>query len=229
MTTLHKRLETLQAQVRRTAERFARDPDAVNVLAVSKTRSAAEIRELAAAGQRRFGENYLQEALHKIEALAELHLEWHFIGALQSNKTRAVAESFAWVHTVDREKIARRLNDQRPDDLPPLNVCIQVNISGEPSKSGTDAQGLSALAAAVRGLPRLHLRGLMALPAPAQEFAEQRRAFHRLRCLFEELNASGADLDTLSMGTSDDFQAAIAEGATLVRIGTALFGPRSTP
>lgn len=221
-----QRLHDLRSRVREMESRYGRPPGSVRVLAVSKTRSAAEIRELAEAGQRCFGENYMQEALEKIQGLADLGLEWHFIGALQSNKTRAVAETFAWVHTVEREKIARRLNDQRRPDQPPLNVCIQVNISGEQTKAGIDSDHLAELAAAVRALPKLRLRGLMALPAPAGDITEQRSAFSRLRRLCEQLDDGAGDLDTLSMGTSGDFEAAIAEGATLIRIGTALFGPR---
>lgn len=226
MTTPRQRLEELRSRIRRCEERCARPPGSVELLAVSKTRSAVEIAELAEAGQQRFGENYLQEALPKISALAGRGLEWHFIGTLQSNKTRTVAESFAWVHAVEREKIARRLSEQRAPELPPLNVCIEVNISGEQSKSGVAPHELAALVDAVRAMPRLRLRGLMALPAPATDPDAQRQAFARLRRLLEELNAAGAGLDTLSMGTSGDFEAAIAEGATLIRIGTALFGPR---
>jgi len=183
---------------------------------------------MAQLGVRRFGENYLQEALQKIEALADLDLEWHFIGPIQSNKTRAIAEHFDWVHSVDRLKIARRLNEQRPAALAPLNVCLQLNVSAEQSKSGAEPAQLAALAAEVAALPRLRLRGLMAIPAATEDVARQRAAF---RCMGEaqaQLQAAGLELDTLSMGMSGDLEAAIAEGATLVRIGTALFGPRPT-
>jgi len=201
----------------------ARDPADVGLLAVSKTQPAAAIREAFAAGLRDFGENYLQEALDKQAALADLALTWHFIGPIQSNKTKPIAEHFAWVHSVDRLKIAQRLSDQRPAGLPPLNVCLQVNVSGEASKSGCAPEDLQPLAQAVAGLPRLHLRGLMCIPAPSDDPAEQHAAFARLRALRDAL---GLGLDTLSMGMSQDLEAAIAEGATWVRIGTALFGAR---
>lgn len=225
-TTLSERLATVQAQIRAAETRCGRIPGAVTLLAVSKTHSAATVREAAAAGQTRFGENYLQEALDKIAALADLALEWHFIGPLQTNKTRRIAECFAWVHTVDRLKVAQRLNEQRPPELPPLNVCIQVNISGEASKHGVSLDELPALAQAIATLPRLRLRGLMAIPAPATDFAAQRLPCARLRVAQEDLIQKGLALDTLSMGMSDDLDAAITEGATLVRIGTAIFGPR---
>lgn len=181
---------------------------------------------MADAGMRRFGENYLQEALEKIAALQELDLEWHFIGPIQSNKTRPIAEHFDWVHSVDRLKLARRLSEQRPAGLPPLNICLQVNVSGEQSKSGITLQELPALAQEVATLPRLRLRGLMAIPAPAAGLEAQRQPFRQMRFALEQLIAEGLELDTLSMGMSGDLEAAIAEGATLVRIGTALFGPR---
>jgi pyridoxal phosphate enzyme (YggS family) len=185
------------------------------------------VREAAAAGLRAFGENYVQEGTDKIREAALPGLEWHFIGPLQSNKTRPVAEHFAWAHSVDRLKTAERLSGQRPDALPPLQVCLQVNISGEETKSGVAPQDLPALARAVAKLPRIALRGLMAIPAPAAGFAAQREPFGRLRRLFEQLLGEGLALDTLSMGMSDDLEAAIAEGATLVRVGTAIFGERS--
>jgi pyridoxal phosphate enzyme (YggS family) len=199
----------------------------VALLAVSKTRSAAEVAELQAAGQPCFGESYLQEAAAKVDALVALPIEWHFIGPLQANKTRSVAERFAWVHSVDRLKLARRLSDQRPDTLPPLSVCVQVNISGEASKAGVTPDSAGDLAHAVAELPRLRLRGLMAIPAPASDFMAQRAPYARLRELHDALRAGGLPVDTLSMGMSDDLEAAIAEGATLVRVGTALFGPRA--
>jgi pyridoxal phosphate enzyme (YggS family) len=200
----------------------------VQLLAVSKTHPADVLRSAAAAGQRRFVESYLQEALEKIAALAGHNLEWHFIGPLQSNKTRPIAEHFAWVHSVDRLKVAERLSAQRPERLPPLNVCLQVNVSGEASKSGCTLTELPALAQAVAKLPRLRLRGLMTIPAPSEDPAQQRLPFRRLREAQEQLIAEGLELDTLSMGMSDDLGAAIAEGATLVRVGSALFGARQT-
>ncbi|GEK73091.1 MULTISPECIES: YggS family pyridoxal phosphate-dependent enzyme [Halomonas] len=208
-----------------------RAPDGATLLAVSKTKPAAMIREAHALGQRDFGENYLQEALEKQEALADLDdIVWHFIGPLQSNKTRDVAEHFAWVHSLEREKIARRLDAQRPEALPPLNVCLQVNISDEPSKSGVSVADLPALAEAVLAMPNLRLRGLMAIPAPADDPAAQRRPFARLREALEDLRERfpEARLDALSMGMSGDLEAAVAEGATQVRLGTAIFGARDT-
>ena len=225
--TLAARLQTVLAQIRTAEQRFQRPSGAVRLLAVGKTQPAAAIAALAAAGQRDFGENYLQEALDKISELAALELEWHFIGPVQANKTRGIAEHFAWVHSVDRLKIAERLSMQRPTHLPPLNVCLQVNIDREASKQGLDEVEVVEIAHMVAALPQLRLRGLMAIPAPAVQFTDQRRSFARLRELSERLVATGLPLDTLSMGMSDDLEAAIAEGATLVRIGTALFGPRS--
>lgn len=216
----------MRARIASAAQQFGRDPGSVSLLAVSKTWPAAPIAELAAAGQRAFGENHVQEALDKIRALAALDLEWHFIGPLQANKTRPVAENFAWVHSVDRLRIAERLSLQRPTSLPPLSVCIQVNVSGETTKSGVSAADAPALARSVAALPRLRLRGLMAIPAPTDDFAGQRRAFRCLRELLERLTADGLSVDTLSMGMSDDLEAAIAEGSTLVRVGTAIFGER---
>ncbi len=204
-----------------------RDPAEVRLLAVSKTWPAESVREAAAAGQRAFGENYVQEGVAKVEALADLGLEWHFIGPLQSNKTRLVANRFAWVHSIDRLKIAERLAEQRDVHLPPLDVCIQVNVSGEASKSGVAPADLPELARAVASLPRLRLRGLMAIPEPTPDVALQRARFASLRMLRDELNAAGLGLDTLSMGMSDDLEAAIAEGSTMVRVGTAIFGARA--
>lgn len=201
----------------------------ITLLAVSKTFPAAAVREAYRAGQRAFGESYLQEALDKIESLGDLPLEWHFIGPLQSNKTRAIAENFSWVHGVDRLKIAERLSAQRPQHLPPLNVCIQVNVSGERSKSGVAPQELMPLARQVAQLPQLKLRGLMAIPAPESDVAAQRVPFARLRELQQQLIAQGMALDTLSMGMSQDMVAAILEGATIVRIGSAIFGSRPAP
>lgn len=204
---------------------------ALTLLAVSKTFPAEAVREAHAAGQRAFGENYVQEALAKIEALADLRqgpapLQWHLIGPLQSNKTRPVAEAFDWVHSIDRLKVAQRLSEQRPAALPPLQVCLQVNISGEASKSGFTPAEVPAAAKAVAALPRLQLRGLMAIPEPAADFAAQRQPHRALRELLAALQAQGLALDTLSMGMSADLEAAVAEGATLVRVGTAIFGRR---
>jgi pyridoxal phosphate enzyme (YggS family) len=228
--------DNLQAVISRidaAAAAAGRPPGAVRLLAVTKTHPPARIAEAEAAGQRAFGENYVQEALEKMDALAQLlgerrarALEWHLIGPLQSNKTRAAAERFDWVQSVDREKIARRLSQQRPAALAPLNVLIEVNLSGEASKSGVAAQDAAALARAVAGLPRLQLRGLMAIPAPSPDATVQRTRFRAVRELFERLRAEGLELDTLSMGMSDDMEAAIAEGATMVRIGSAIFGAR---
>ncbi len=220
------RLHAVLSRIRAAEQRFQRPPGAVRLLAVGKTQPAAAIAALAAAGQRDFGENYFQEALDKMTELATLELEWHFIGPMQANKTRGIAEHFTWVHSVDRLKIAERLSAQRPDHLPPLNVCLQVNIDREPTKHGLDEAELAEVAHAVATLPRLRLRGLMAIPAPAAEFTVQRRPFAQLRKLRERLADAGLVLDTLSAGMSDDLEAAIAEGATLVRIGTALFGSR---
>lgn len=214
------------ARIAAAERRFGRRPGSVALIAVSKTRPVTDIRTAMAAGLHRFGESYVSEALAKIEALAEQGLEWHFIGPVQSNKTRAIASRFDWVHGIDRLKIARRLNDQRPAACPPLNVCIQVNVSGEPGKSGVAPQAAAAIAEAVARLPRLRLRGLMTIPAPGGDFATQRLAFRQLRELQAMLRARGLALDTLSMGMTADLEAAIAEGATLVRIGTGLFGER---
>lgn len=201
----------------------------ITLLAVSKTFPAEGVREAYEAGQRTFGESYVQEALDKIEALQDLSIEWHFIGPIQSNKTRPIAESFAWVHGIDRLKIAERLSAQRPFGMPPLNVCIQVNVSGEHSKSGVAPDEVAELARQVAELPRLRLRGLMAIPAPEHQLASQRAPFARLRELQHQLNTQGMALDTLSMGMSQDMVAAILEGATIVRVGSAIFGERSYP
>ena len=222
-----ERLRQVRARIAAAARDCGRNPADVRLLAVSKTFSAEDLRAAQAAGQDCFGESYLNEALAKIATLSTPAPEWHFIGPLQSNKTRAIAEHFAWVHSIDRLKIAQRLSDQRPVTLPPLNVCIQVNISGEASKSGVHLDELPELARAVAGLPRLRLRGLMAIPAPSVDVTAQRAAFRRLREARDRLNETlGLALDTLSMGMSDDLEAAIAEGATLVRIGSAIFGAR---
>ncbi|MCF7200988.1 YggS family pyridoxal phosphate-dependent enzyme [Pseudomonas oligotrophica] len=223
MSTIANKIAKVAARIREAAQAAGRDPATVGLLAVSKTQPAVAIREAFAAGVVDFGENYLQEALDKQAQLGDLALTWHFIGPIQSNKTKPIAEHFAWVHSVDRLKIAQRLSDQRPAHLPPLNVCLQVNVSGEASKAGCEPQELAALAAAVAALPRLRLRGLMCIPAPSDDPQQQRAAFARLRQLKDSLELP---LDTLSMGMSQDLEAAIAEGATWVRIGTALFGAR---
>ncbi len=223
MSTIAENSATVLERIAAASRTAGRDPATVGLLAVSKTKPAAALREAAAAGLRDFGENYLQEALDKQPALADLPLVWHFIGPIQSNKTRAIACHFDWVHSVDRLKIAQRLAEQRPPERGPLNICLQVNVSGEASKSGCHPDELPALAAAVSRLPNLRLRGLMAIPEPTDDPASQRAAFARLRTLSEALNLG---LDTLSMGMSQDLEAAIAEGATWVRVGTALFGAR---
>ena len=223
MSTIAGNIAQVEARIRAAALAVQRDVTSIHLLAVSKTKPAAALREAYAAGVRDFGENYLQEARAKQVELADLPLCWHFIGPIQSNKTRDIAEHFAWVHSVDRLKIAQRLSEQRPADLPPLNICIQVNVSGEASKSGCNPADLPALAAAISALPRLKLRGLMAIPEPTEDRAEQDAAFATVRTLQESLNMG---LDTLSMGMSHDLESAIAQGATWVRIGTALFGAR---
>jgi pyridoxal phosphate enzyme (YggS family) len=226
MTPISTNLQAVIARIDAAARRFGRDPAVVSLLAVSKTWPATCVREAAAAGQRAFGENYVQEGVDKIGELASLNLDWHFIGPLQSNKTRPVAEHFDWVHSIERLKIAERLSQQRPTHLPPLNVCLQVNVSGEASKSGCTLQEAPTLAAAIAALPNLRLRGLMCIPEPVEEFEAQRKPFRQLRELYEQLINEGLPLDTLSMGMSHDIEAAIAEGATMVRVGTAIFGDR---
>ena len=226
MTDLAANLVAVRARVAAACAAAGRDGAGVTLLAVSKTQPAQIVALAAAAGQRDFGENYVQEGVAKVAALAALGLTWHFIGPLQSNKTREVAAHFDWVHSVDRLKIAQRLSDQRPANLPPLNVCVQVNVSGEASKSGVDFAALPDLMAAVAALPRLRLRGLMAIPEPSEEAAPLRARFAAMRAAFAALNAQGFALDTLSLGMSADLEAAIAEGSTLVRVGTAIFGAR---
>jgi PLP dependent protein len=216
----------VRARISKAAVAAGRDPTCVTLIAVSKAQSAELVRAAATAGVTDFGENYLQEATAKRDALAELDARWHFIGALQSNKTRPVAERFDWVHSIDRFSIARRLSDQRPFHAPPLNVCLQVAIVPEPTKGGLAPDEALGLATQCAELPRLKLRGLMCVPPPLEDPAAQRAVFARLRLLLEELNSKGLELDTLSMGMSGDFESAIAEGATHVRIGTALFGSR---
>ena len=223
-------LAAVRERIAAAERRFDRPPGSVALVAVAKTKPAALIREAWEAGQRRFGENFVQEAVAKVDELSTLAgpggIEWHFVGALQTNKSRTVAERFDWVHTVDRVRIARRLSDQRPAWLAPLNVCLQVNVSGEGSKSGVDVSEAAALASAVAELPRLRLRGLMTIPRPCTGLDEQRGALRPLVEAYERLRGDGHPLDTLSMGMTDDLEAAVAEGSTLVRVGTAVFGPR---
>ncbi|MDP9503239.1 YggS family pyridoxal phosphate-dependent enzyme [Pseudomonas protegens] len=227
MSTIADNIAQLAERIRSACQAAQRAPDSVMLLAVSKTKPAAALREAYAVGLRDFGENYLQEALGKQQELADLPLSWHFIGPIQSNKTRAIAEHFAWVHSVDRLKIAQRLSEQRPAELPPLNICIQVNVSGEASKSGCTPADLPDLARAISALPRLQLRGLMAIPEPTEDRAAQEAAFAAVQALNNQLRDNlKLPLDTLSMGMSHDLEAAIAQGATWVRIGTALFGAR---
>ncbi|OYU08245.1 MAG: YggS family pyridoxal phosphate-dependent enzyme [Pseudomonas sp. PGPPP1] len=223
MSTIADNIGLVSQRIRAAADAVQRDANSIHLLAVSKTKPAQAVREAYAAGMHDFGENYLQEALGKQAQLSDLPLSWHFIGPIQSNKTRAIAENFAWVHSVDRLKIAQRLSEQRPADLAPLNICIQVNVSGEASKSGCTPADLPALANAINALPRLKLRGLMAIPEPTEDRAAQDAAFATVRELQASLNLP---LDTLSMGMSHDLESAIAQGATWVRIGTALFGAR---
>ncbi|MEO1767875.1 YggS family pyridoxal phosphate-dependent enzyme [Thiobacter aerophilum] len=226
MTTIQNALQAVQARIARAATQCGRDPASITLLAVSKTFGPDVIRAAFGCGQRAFGESYVQEALHKMAALTDLPIEWHFIGPIQSNKTRPIAEHFAWVHSVDRERIAQRLSDQRPNSMPPLNVCLQVNVSGEASKSGVAPAEAAPLARLVASLPRLRLRGLMTIPEPSDNVNLQRRRFRLLKELKEALVAEGLPLDTLSMGMSGDLEAAILEGATIVRVGSAIFGER---
>ena len=229
MDSIQNNLKQIVDRIRKAEQKHGREPGSVQLLAVSKTQPASAIQTAMEAGQIAFGESYLQEALEKIATIGQHPPQWHFIGPIQSNKTRNIAAHFDWVHTVDRIKIARRLDEQRPEELPPLNICLQVNISQEASKSGILLEQLPELAAEVSRLPRLRLRGLMTIPARSDTLEQQRVPFHSLRDAFESLKNKGYQLDTLSMGMSDDMEAAIAEGATIVRIGTALFGERSWP
>lgn len=227
MTDFSERLQLVSDRIQAAAAKYDRDPDQIHLLAVSKTKPVEAILAAYEAGQRHFGENYLQDALTKIENIKLPGIEWHFIGRVQSNKTRQIAENFSWVHGIDNIKHARRLSEQRPEDLPPINICLQVNLSHEESKGGVQTNEVTAMANEVAKLPGITLRGLMTLPAPEQDFEKQREPFRQLRQLLESLNNQGLDLDTLSIGMSNDLEAAIAEGATIVRIGTALFGARS--
>jgi pyridoxal phosphate enzyme (YggS family) len=228
MATIANNLQLVRDRIQQACSQVGRAPESVTLLAVSKTFPAVTVREAFDAGQRCFGENYVQEAVDKIAELTDLRsqITWHLIGPLQSNKTRVVAEHFDWVHTIDRLKIAQRLSEQRPAHLPPLQVCVQVNTSGEASKSGVAPEEALALAQAVSALPRLQLRGVMALPAPSDDPAVQTESLRQVRVAFELLRSEGLPLDTLSMGMSSDLESAIEQGSTLVRVGTALFGHR---
>ena len=230
MSIIAGNLQAVEATITDAVKASERARNEVQLLAVSKTFPAQAVLDAMATGQLAFGENYLQEALDKIASVAQAQpdaaVEWHFIGPIQSNKTRPIAASFAWVHTVERLKIAQRLSEQRPPELGPLNICLQVNISGEASKSGASPEELPALAREVAQLPNLRLRGLMAIPEPTTDVAQQRAAFARVRALFDAMRAEGMELDTLSMGMSGDLAPAIAEGATIVRVGSAIFGKR---
>ncbi len=227
MTTIASNLQAVHANIAAAAHAYNRADENIMLLAVSKNFPSDAVRAAYHAGQTNFAENYLQEALNKMAALHDLPLQWHFIGPIQSNKTRAIAENFSWVHSVERYKVAERLSQQRPATLPPLQICLQVNISGEFSKSGVAATDATELAIQIAALPNLQLRGLMTVPAPSDDLAQQRAAFADLRTLKDRINCAGLHLDTLSMGMSHDYQAAIAEGATMLRIGTAIFGVRN--
>ncbi|WP_455209395.1 YggS family pyridoxal phosphate-dependent enzyme [Kaarinaea lacus] len=228
MPRIAQNLATISQRIATAAEASGRDASTVNILAVSKTYSVDKIREAYAAGLTRFGESYVQEAIPKIMALKTLPLEWHFIGPIQSNKTKDIAQYFDWVHSVDRFKIASRLNEQRPAKLKPLNICVQINISMESSKSGIVQQALHEFVAQLKPLRRLKLRGLMAIPQKTSDESQQRALFAELRRLFDDLNQEGYQLDTLSMGMTNDLEAAVMEGATMLRIGTGLFGVRNS-
>ena len=227
MNDIPKNLEGVRDRIRSAANRYGRNFGDIQLLAVSKTRPASDIRAALEAGQFLFGESYLQEALEKIRQLGDCGAQWHFIGKVQSNKTRDIAENFDWVHSIDKAKQARRLNEQRPAELPPLNVCLQIKVDPEESKGGLLPDEARSLIAEIADLPRLKIRGLMTLPAPAEGLQQQRRPFRMLRQLRDELATSQIPLHTLSMGMSDDLEAAIAEGSTIVRVGTAIFGPRN--
>jgi hypothetical protein len=227
MNTICLNIESIKERIASSCATAGRDPAQVTLLAVSKTFGAEAVREAAACGQRAFGENYIQEAVDKIGQLADLALEWHCIGPIQSNKTRLVAEHFDWVHTVDRLKIAQRLSEQRPSGMPPLNCCLQVNIDGGPNKSGVAPGEVLALAREVAALPGLRLRGLMTIPEPAARYEDQLAVHRQARALFDTLRTEGLNLDTLSMGMSGDLDAAIAAGSTMVRVGSAIFGSRA--
>ena len=229
MSDIANNLANVQQRIASAAENAQRDPQTIALLAVSKTKPIEMIEEAYAAGQRCFGENYLQDALPKIEALGELDIEWHYIGRIQSNKTRPIAENFAWVHAIDSVKHAQRLNEQRPDNLPPLNCCIQLNLSGEDRKGGIQPDTLIETATAFNDLPHCRLRGLMTMPDPDSSAEQQQAVFHQLADCLSELSNLGFSVDTLSMGMSGDLEMAITEGSTMVRIGTDIFGARSYP
>jgi len=226
MQNIENNLALVHQQIEQAATDYHREVSNISLLAVGKKKPSSDLRNAYSCGQRDFGENYLQEAQAKMQELADLDIVWHFIGPVQSNKTRVLAESFDWVHCVDRLKIARRLSDQRPQSMPPLNICIQVNIDLEDSKSGVAPDDIIALAEAIRDLPNIRLRGLMAIPAQRPDFESQREPFAKMKQALQDLQQRGLDCDTLSMGMSHDMQAAIAEGSTLIRIGTAIFGER---
>ena len=236
MTLIQDRLQAVQNDIQQAMtirdravgdnEHIVNKTGEVTLLAVSKAQPAGKLREAFVAGQKQFGENYLQEALNKQAELSDLPIEWHFIGPIQSNKTQPIAQHFSWVHGVDRLKIAQRLNDARPAELAPLQICLQVNTSGEASKSGITPDELQTLAAAIKDMPRLQLRGLMTIPEPTEDENLQRHRFQQMRALLEDLNKNGAGLDTLSMGMSNDYALAVQEGATIVRVGSAIFGAR---
>ena len=225
--TIAQNLQSIRRQITAFEQKYARSAGSVQLLAVSKTRPIEDIHAALSENQQHFGENYLQDALSKIENITESGIEWHFIGPIQSNKTRQIAENFHWVHTIDRLKIAQRLSDQRGSEKKPLNVCIQVNVSGEESKSGVNRDEALALAQQIIKLPNIQLRGLMTIPASSNDFEQQRKPFRALKELKDEIHSQGIELDTLSMGMSNDMEAAIAEGSTMVRIGTAIFGKRN--
>jgi pyridoxal phosphate enzyme (YggS family) len=229
MSAINTRIEAVNQQIQHAIKKYHRDANSVSLLAVSKTRPAEEIALAVTAGQHRFGESYIQEALIKIDQLKELQIEWHFIGRIQGNKTRSIAENFDWVHSIDSVKQIRRLNEQRPEGLPPLNICLQIKIDDEESKAGLSPEQAKCIIDEMAHYPRLLLRGFMTLPAPAENLDEQRQPFKKLRLLRDQLATKSIPLETLSMGMSDDLEAAIAEGSTLVRIGTAIFGPRNYP
>ena len=227
MQNIRENLQQIKQCIFDTEQKYHREPGSVTLLTVTKARSVEEILQAEDQGQRHFAESYLQEALTKIPTIDSPAIIWHFIGPLQSNKTQGIAEHFSWVHSLDRLKIARRLNEQRPNSLPPLNICIQVNISNEASKSGLNPLELTEFADQIKPLSRLRLRGLMSMPAPVDDLELQRQSFRQVKDCFALLKSKGHELDTLSLGTSNDFEAAIAEGATMVRLGTGIFGPRN--
>jgi len=227
MKTIATRLDDIRQHIHNAATKYGRPDKSIQLLAVSKTRPTKDIRSALEAGQHSFGESYLQEAVEKIQQLSDAQLQWHFIGRIQSNKTKVIAEHFDWVHGLCSFKHAQRLNDQRPGNLPPLNVCLQINLSNETSKAGIAPNDAAELAYLVHNLPRLRLKGLMTLPAPAKTLEQQRQPFQALRELRDKIKTDELPLETLSMGMSGDLEAAIAEGATIVRIGTAIFGPRN--